>query len=88
MMTYAQQSLNRYFASSVSALCFLTSMPRPANDAWSVGRSLMGWEDLDVVDPEAEKAKRGEETDASGLLEQVWRPTVLGRTRCIALILF
>ncbi|GLI60079.1 hypothetical protein VaNZ11_002110 [Volvox africanus] len=32
--------------------------------------SLMGWEDLEVVDPEAEKAKKGEETEASGLLEQ------------------
>ncbi|EFJ40057.1 oxysterol binding protein [Volvox carteri f. nagariensis] len=32
--------------------------------------SLMGWEDLEVVDPEAEKAKKGEETEANGLLEQ------------------
>ncbi|KXZ44648.1 hypothetical protein GPECTOR_64g142 [Gonium pectorale] len=32
--------------------------------------SLMGWEDLEVVDPEAEKAKKGQEADATGLLEQ------------------
>ncbi len=35
--------------------------------------SLMGWEDLEVVDPESEKAKKGEEATATGLLEQVRR---------------
>ncbi|PNH02735.1 Oxysterol-binding protein-related protein 3A [Tetrabaena socialis] len=32
--------------------------------------SIMGWEDLEVVDPEAEKAKKGEDAVADGLLEQ------------------
>lgn len=31
----------------------------------------MGWEDLEVVDPEAEKAKKGQDATATGLLEQV-----------------
>ena len=34
-------------------------------------RSFMGWEDLDVVDPEAEAAKKGEKAGETGLLEQV-----------------
>lgn len=32
--------------------------------------SFMGWEDLEVVDPESEKAKKGQEATATGLLEQ------------------
>ncbi|PNW85958.1 hypothetical protein CHLRE_03g199759v5 [Chlamydomonas reinhardtii] len=32
--------------------------------------SFMGWEDLEVVDPEAEKAKKGQDATATGLLEQ------------------
>lgn len=35
--------------------------------------SFMGWEDLEVVDPESEKAKKGQEATATGLLEQVRR---------------
>lgn len=40
--------------------------------AWTSARSFMGWEDLDVVDPEAEAAKKGEK-EAGGMLEQASR---------------
>jgi hypothetical protein len=39
---------------------------------------MMGWEDLEVVDPEADHAKKGEEASGSGVLEQVRRSQAAG----------
>lgn len=51
----------------------MTTFPPTKLRAAAAPCSFMGWEDLEVVDPEAEEAKKGEKAGETGMLEQVIR---------------